>query len=162
VPIASVSQHVAAIASRFGGASRAPRHRHQQVGERQRAVERTPVEVQRLDRSSPATRKATTRPTFDGLKTCEPRVLDDVLGEQGQAGHEGEDVPVVGAPGSPALVSVVRRMSARLPVSIALAGHTNMLSLRKVSATSMTAQVTMAAMICGTVTRNPSATWLQT
>ncbi len=61
--------------------------------------------------------------------------------------------------GSPTVVSVVRRMSATpLPVSIALAGHTNMPVLRKVSATSMTAQVTIAARICGTVTRNPSAT----
>jgi hypothetical protein len=49
-----------------------------------------------------------------------------------------------------------RRISATpLPVSMALAGHTNDLLLRNVIATSMTAQVMMAARICGTLTWKP-------
>ncbi len=49
-----------------------------------------------------------------------------------------------------------------LPVSIALAGHTNVRVWRKVSATSMTAQVRIAARICGMLTWNPSPTWPRT
>ncbi len=51
-----------------------------------------------------------------------------------------------------------------LPVSIALAGHTNVRLWRKVSTTSMTAQVRIAARICGTLTwkRSPICprTWI--
>ena len=58
---------------------------------------------------------------------------------------------------SPAGVPGTRRISATpLPVSIALAGHTNARWRRNVIATSMTAQVRMAARICGTLTWNRS------
>ena len=53
-----------------------------------------------------------------------------------------------------------------LPVSIALAGHTNDWVLRNVIATSITAQLRMAARICGTLTWKPSPscprTWIVT
>ena len=56
-------------------------------------------------------------------------------------------------------VPTTRRIRATpLPVSIALAGHTNARDWLKVSATSMTKQVRIAARICGTVTRNPRPT----
>ena len=57
-------------------------------------------------------------------------------------------------------VPTTRRMSATpLPVSIALAGQTMARLLRKVSATSMTAQVRIAARICGMLTRKPRTAW---
>ena len=60
---------------------------------------------------------------------------------------------------SPGGVSGTRRMSATpLPVSMALAGHTSDRRARKVTATSMTAHVRMAARICGTLTWNRSVT----
>ena len=53
-----------------------------------------------------------------------------------------------------------------LPVSMALAGHTKARRARNVMATSMTAQVRMAARICGTVTWKCSVvcprTWIVT
>src|SRR3954447_6173642 len=49
-----------------------------------------------------------------------------------------------------------------LPVSIALAGQTNARLARNVSATSITAQVRIAARICGTLTRKWSAIWPRT
>ena len=56
-----------------------------------------------------------------------------------------------------------RRISATpLPVSIALAGHTNDRLERKVSATSRIAHVPIAARICGTLTWNRSDTWPRT
>ena len=55
--------------------------------------------------------------------------------------------------GSSGGVPTTRRIRATpLPVSIALAGQTNARVCRKVSATSMTAQVRIAARICGTLT----------
>jgi len=45
-----------------------------------------------------------------------------------------------------------------LPVSMALAGHTNERRRWNVTATSMMAHVRMAARICGTVTWKPSST----
>ena len=57
----------------------------------------------------------------------------------------------------------MRRISATpLPVSIALAGQTNARLWRKVSVTSMIAQVRIAARICGTLTWKPRATWPRT
>ena len=53
-----------------------------------------------------------------------------------------------------------------LPVSMALAGHTNDRVLRNVSATSRIAQVRIAARICGTLTwkrsRTCPRTWIVT
>ena len=64
---------------------------------------------------------------------------------------------------SPGGVSGTRRMSATpLPVSMALAGHTSDRRARKVTATSMMAQVRMAARICGTLTWKFSVTWPST
>ena len=60
--------------------------------------------------------------------------------------------------GSSGGVPTTRRISATpLPVSIALAGQTNARLWRNVRTTSMTAQVTIAARICGTLTWKPSA-----
>ena len=65
--------------------------------------------------------------------------------------------------GSSARVPTTRKMRATpLPVSIALAGHTNDRLWRKVSTTSMTAQVRIAARICGTLTWKCSPTWPRT
>ena len=56
-------------------------------------------------------------------------------------------------------VPTTRRMSATpLPVSIALAGHTNARLSLNVSTTSITAQVRIAARIWGTLTRKWSPT----
>ena len=61
--------------------------------------------------------------------------------------------------GSSGGVPTTRRMSATpLPVSMALAGHTNACDERKVSATSMIAQVMIDARICGMLTRKWSPT----
>ncbi len=49
-----------------------------------------------------------------------------------------------------------------LPVSIALAGHTNDRLCRNVKVISITAQVRIAARICGTLTRKSSTTWPRT
>ena len=60
-------------------------------------------------------------------------------------------------------VPTTRRMSATpLPVSIALAGHTNDRVCRKVRTTSMIALARMAARICGTLTLKCSPTWPRT
>ena len=65
--------------------------------------------------------------------------------------------------GSSGGVPTTRRMSATpLPVSIALAGQTKDRVWRKVRATSMTAQVRIAARICGTLTRKCRPTWPRT
>ena len=65
--------------------------------------------------------------------------------------------------GSSGGVPTTRRMSATpLPVSIALAGQTKARLCRKVIATSMIAQVRIAARICGTLTRKCSPTWPRT
>ena len=116
----------------------AARHEHpatddQQIGERQPAVERAPIEVQRLDPlERRARRKATTRPTFDGLKTWEPRYWMTYLVSRARPATMANTYQSLVPQGSPAVVSVVRRISATpLPVSIALAGHTNMPVLRK-------------------------------
>ena len=64
---------------------------------------------------------------------------------------------------SPGAVPTTRRMSATpLPVSIALAGQTMDPVCRKVMASSSTAQVRIAARICGTLTTNPRPTWPRT
>ena len=49
-----------------------------------------------------------------------------------------------------------------LPVSIALAGHTNARAWRKVIATSRTQQVAIAARICGTLTWKSRPSWPST
>src|SRR5690348_14159361 len=49
-----------------------------------------------------------------------------------------------------------------LPVSIALAGHTNCFVCRNVIATSRIQHVPIAATICGTLTQNPRPTWPRT
>ena len=54
-------------------------------------IERRPPEVERLDPRLPRTRKATTRPMFDGLKTCVPRYLMTYLVRSENAGHARED-----------------------------------------------------------------------
>ncbi len=60
---------------------------------------------------------------------------------------------------SPGGVLGTRRIKATpLPVSIALAGQTNIRCLRKVIVTSITAQVRIAARICGTLTWKPNVT----
>ncbi len=108
-----------------------------------------------------------TSPMFDGLNTCEPRYLIRYLVASEKPATPANTYQawklqwsLVGVPGT-------RRISATpLPVSIALAGHTNARRARNVRATSMTAQVTMAARICGTVTWKRSltcpSTWIVT
>ena len=60
---------------------------------------------------------------------------------------------------SPGGVPGTRRISATpLPVNIALAGHTRERVRRKVTATSMIAQVRIADRICGTLTQKRSPT----
>ena len=60
-------------------------------------------------------------------------------------------------------VPMTRRIKATpLPVSIALAGQTKARLVRNVRATSMIAQVTIAARICGTLTRKCRPTWPRT
>ncbi len=60
-------------------------------------------------------------------------------------------------------VPTTRRIRATpLPVSIALAGHTNERVCRKVRTTSMIAVVRIAARICGTLTLKCSPTWPRT
>ena len=65
--------------------------------------------------------------------------------------------------GSSGGVPTTRRISATpLPVSIALAGHTNVFVERKVRAISMIAVVMIAARIWGTLTRKCRPTWPST
>ena len=60
-------------------------------------------------------------------------------------------------------VPTTRRISATpLPVSMALAGHTNARAWRKVRATSRMALATIAARICGTLTEKCNPTWPRT
>ena len=55
---------------------------------------------------------------------------------------------------------ITRKISATpLPVSMALAGHTNDRELTNVHVTSITAHVRMATRICTTDTRNPRTVW---
>jgi hypothetical protein len=103
---------------------------------------------------------AATRPTFDGLKTCEPRCWITYFVSSDSPATIAKMYKSLVPHGSPTCVSVVRRIRATpLPVSIALAGHTNAPLERRVRATSMTAQVRIAARICGIVTRKWSPTW---
>ena len=107
--------------------------------------------------------KATTSPMFDGLKTCVPRYLMTYLVSSEKAATPAKTYQPSVFHGWSGGVPTTRRMSATpLPVSIALAGHTKARLERKVSATSMIAQVTMAARICGMLTSKCSAVWPRT
>ena len=98
----------------------------------------------------PSTMNATTSPTLDGLNTCEPRYLMTYLVSSEKAATPAKIHQPSVFQGWSGGVPTTRRMRATpLPVSIALAGHTNALLERKVRATSMIAQVRMAARICG-------------
>ena len=90
----------------------------------------------------PSTTNAMTSPMFDGLKTCEPRYLITYFVSSESPATPANTYQASVLHGSSGGVPTTRRMSATpLPVSIALAGHTNARVWRKVSATSMTAQV---------------------
>src|SRR5690242_13171371 len=111
-------------------------------------------------RELPSTMNAITRPTFDGLNTCEPRYLITyfVASENAATPANTHQSPVYH--GWSAGVPTTRRISATpLPVSIAEAGQTNILVERKVSATSMTQHAKIAARICGTLTWKCRPTW---
>jgi hypothetical protein len=100
---------------------------------------------------------------FDGLKTCEPWYLMTYFVRSDMAATPAkmasEDVPH----GSSGRVPTTRRIRATpLPVSMALAGHTNERLWRKVRTISMIAVDRMAARICGTLTRKWSPTWPRT
>ena len=108
----------------------------------------------------PRMMKARTRPTFDGLKTCEPlrRTMNFVSNENAATAENIHHLWKV--QWSPTGVLGTRRIRAMpLPVSIALAGHTNDRVWRNVMAACSTAVVRIAARICGTLTWKPRPTW---
>ena len=106
---------------------------------------------------------ATTRPMFDGLKTCDPRYLMTYLVSSDEPGDAREDPPVVRVPGL-----VGRRPDDAQDQRHAAAGEhragrpDERLRRRKVSATSITQQARIAARICGTLTWKWSPTWPST
>ena len=101
----------------------------------------------------PSTTNATTSPMLDGLNTCEPRYLMTYFVRSDRPATPAKTYQAYVFQGSSAGVPTTRRISATpLPVSIALAGQTKARLWRKVSATSMIAQVRIAARICGTLT----------
>ena len=101
-------------------------------------------------RALPSTRNATTSPMFDGLNTCEPRYLMTYLVSSETPATTANTYQSPVYQGWSAGVPTTRRISATpLPVSIALAGHTKDRLCRNVIATSSTAQVMIAARICG-------------
>jgi hypothetical protein len=101
----------------------------------------------------PNTTNTTTNPMFDGLKTWLPRYRMTYFVRSEKAATPANTYHAWVVHGSSSGVSGTRRMSATpLPVSIALAGHTNDRVLRNVSATSRIAQVRIDARICGTLT----------
>ncbi len=105
-------------------------------------------------RLGPRSTNATTRPMLDGLKTCVPPYLITYLVRSDSPAMAAKRYQASKLHGSSARVPTARRISATpLPVSIALAGQTKDRDCRKVSATSSTAQVRIAARICGTLTR---------
>ena len=101
----------------------------------------------------PSTMKAMTRPTFDGLNTCEPlrRTMNFVNRENAAMPeniHHWWKLQW-----SPTGVLGTRKINAMpLPVSIALAGQTKARFSRKVIATCKTKHVSIAERICGTLT----------
>ena len=102
---------------------------------------------------------ATTSPMFDGLNTCEPRYRITYFVSSEKPATPANTYQAWVLQWSSGGVLGTRRISATpLPVSIALAGQTKARLGRKVIATSRTAQVRIAARICGTLTWNPSAT----
>ena len=100
----------------------------------------------------PSTMKARTSPMLDGLNTWDPwNRMRYFVSRESAATPANTYQPWV-LQWSPGGVLGTRRISATpLPVSIALAGHTIARFDRNVNATSMIAQVTMAARISGTL-----------
>ena len=108
----------------------------------------------------PSTRNAHTNPTFDGLNTCEPLRRTTNLVSSDAAAMPEKIHHLWNVQWSPTGVLGTLRMSAMpLPVSMALAGHTNDLVSWNVMATWSNAVVRIAARIWGTLTWNPSPTW---
>jgi hypothetical protein len=111
----------------------------------------------------PSTRKASTSPKFEGLNACAPRCRIRYLESSDTAATRANTYQPCQDQWSPRSIPTSRRIRATpLPVSMALAGHTSCRLVRRTQATSITAQVRMAARIWGTETRNPRATWPRT
>src|SRR4029079_10662174 len=111
----------------------------------------------------PSTMNATTSPMFDGVKTCETRYLITYFVRRENAATPAKTHHESVFHGWSGGVPTTRRIRATpLPVSIALAGQTNVRVERNVSATSITAVVRIAARICGMLTRKWRPTWPRT
>ncbi len=96
---------------------------------------------------------------LDGLNTWDPRYRMAYFVNSENAATPANTYHLYVVQWSPGGVPGTRRMSATpLPVSMALAGHTNAFWARKVRPTSRTAQVRTADRICGTLTWNRSPT----
>src|SRR4051794_25099614 len=94
---------------------------------------------------------------FDGLNTWDPRYRMAYFVNSENAATPANTYHLYVVQWSPGGVPGTRSTSATpLPVSMALAGQTNALRARKVSAISMAAHVTTADRICGTLTWNRS------
>ena len=153
-PAASVSQNVAAAArSPRRAVISSPPTRMTAYASDHPGAERRPPEVERLEARAAEHDEHDDEPDVRRVEHVRAAVADEVLGRQRERGDAGEHPPGVGAPVVADGVLGTRRISATpLPVSIALAGHTNARCARNVIATSMTAHVRMAARICGTLT----------
>ena len=87
----------------------------------------------------PSTMNATTSPMFEGLNTCEPRYLITYFVSSENAATPAKTYQLSVFHGWSGGVPTTRRIRATpLPVSIALAGQTNIRVERNVSATSIT------------------------
>src|SRR5262245_49094115 len=114
-------------------------------------------------RELPKTMDATTSPMFDGLNTCEPRYLMTYFVSSENAATPAKIHHESKFHGWSGGVPTTRRIRATpLPVSIALAGHTNIRVDRNVRATSMIAVARIAARIWGMLTRKWRPTWPRT
>ncbi len=114
-------------------------------------------------RLRPSSRKQSTRPMFDGLKTWLPFHLITYFESSDTAAVAMKIHQPRRLHQSPCRVPGTRRMNATpFPVSIALAGHIRTCCLRNVIATSSTAHVSSEIRIWAIETRNWKAVWPST
>ena len=123
------------------------------VGRDHPDVQRRPPEVERLDARAAEHDEGDDQPDVRRVEEVRAAVPDDVLRQQREGGDAREHVPLVGAPGI-----VGRRPDDAQDERHAAAGQhrarrpDERRGSRKVSATSRTAHVRIAARICGTLT----------
>ncbi len=163
-PVANVSQKLAASTSRCSRrVIRSPPPTITRYASARAGVSGPHQKSSGSIRELPRTRKATTSPTFDGLKTWLPRYLITYFDSSESPATAAKTHHASVFQGWSGGVPTTRMMRATpLPVSIALAGQTIARLLRNVRTISITAQVRMAARICGMETRKWSATWPRT